>query len=181
MINTHSVDGRDTIIVNKVQHDNRKSVLSLALDLVLGAYLQRDGVLPFLKFLVQKANALQCFASRFESRFRRVQPVVDPALNQSNGAHGPERIEFLPWDRWNMDSDVSFSVYVFRREPHTNVVVVNGRRPSNANAGALFNDVNDPEDSTALFKFCLGDTKAVQPAVKAHSMPYTCSNCDEGK
>jgi hypothetical protein len=56
MINTHSMDGRNTIIVDKVQHDNGEPVLSLTLDLVLGAYLQRDGVLPFLKFLVQKAN-----------------------------------------------------------------------------------------------------------------------------
>jgi hypothetical protein len=104
------MDGRDTIIINKVQHDNRKPVLSLTLDLVLGAYLQGYGVLPLLKFLVQKANASQRFTGRFGSRFRGVQLAVGPALNQSNGAHGPERVEFLPWGRWNMNSDVSLSM-----------------------------------------------------------------------
>jgi hypothetical protein len=42
---------------------------------------------------------------------------------------------------------------VFRGEPDADVFVVNGRRPSDADARALLKYVKDPEDSAALFEF----------------------------
>ena len=80
-----------------------------------------------------------------------------------------------------MNSNFAFNMQVFRREANANVVVVNGRRPPNTDARALFENINDPENSAALFKFCRGDAKAFEPAMEPYPMPDAGRSCNEDK
>ena len=58
-MNTHSMDCSEAIVIRKMQHYDSETLLGFALNCVLGAYLQRDIVFPFLKLLIEATYPIQ--------------------------------------------------------------------------------------------------------------------------